>query len=986
MDGASVAARTATKKSKLKTKAKKSTKLRLAEKMKSNAKDISDEAVLNFIENAYKGEKKTEAGVKYWFEQTIPGHETEEGKGSKGSPDGYTPGWLLLELKSKEKDWVEGLFEGISRKELSFRLLVVITHKTLLVFPSEYATPDDWSPTKTREWQDIVNQAHKVPGSPSSVGKKLAQSFKGKAHLLLSYSIFRWSTNQELSHQKPDQAIRAFKKLVTSLDPDKARIRISPRNFKQILESLLPFFNEELSEKFEVVHGFFRCMSYWNKKYKAILPDNPAESDRVYVGGGYFRGLKPGARDQFIQAINRYEISEPNKARFYAHYDRAIDAVDPGYRANHGIYFTNEYLARLGISLAEEYLGSLADKYIVFDPACGSGNLVTSWNHHLDLRHKVVSEISPLLLQAFELRFQNKSSERKRGFTIIPKTSSGEGLNFVDRSADDYLEAINKELKLKNEKLKRPLAIICNPPYRNQKSIKDEFYKYEVHQSLVKIAGKDASNELFVAFLAQISEICRLAEEHDIPPNSVVLLFTKTVWLTGKSSYKSIKNHFLKHFEEKMGFVVNGSQFFDVKEQWPLMVTLWKYDPSGSLDPNRRIEFENLVDLKKSDLKKLANDEKKDYEDLTHWGTDEVFVKRLKKTLKTKAGVPISFNAKVEKLKAEIPPQSGEGNKEISKDMIERNQYLGGLCFASEKQQRERFEKFQKRVLPIYEQNIAVLNQKRRDGKKKIKKIPSFKVQGDSEGNFIGFTEAKQPYRTNKRALNDGSTLYFLMDTRFMKMHTSQCFSGIPTTRGHMVQGLNNSEKNLIIGYAMAQALAYKYPIQFDQFDMWVPSGDTNSMNRLLELAAAFLFARNGCIECEVPANHPEKGTKRCYVENPLSPNKGNYYWENLRPLLRKTDSRSAKELSDITSELYNEWRKWISKNPEYRAKAKLAIYSHEPNRVPADNWGIYQIEMELSTIEDSRLSAINEKRKKALNIVADEIRSLLDQINYWSQ
>ena len=655
-----------------KLKSEKSIDLKILKDNKKNSKEeISDDVILKFINNADKGEKKTEVGIKYWFEQTIPGYKTEEGKGSKGSPDGYTPGWLLLELKSKESDWVEGLFEGLSRKELSFKLLVVVCHKTLMVFPNRYDMPEDWDKNKKQEWNRIVTQAHNVPGAPSVIGKKIAKTFKGKSYILRSYAIFKWSTNKELSHQSYEHAIKAFKRLVTSFDPSKARINISPNNFSRVLKSLLPFFNDDLSERFEAVHGFFRCMSYWNKSNKAIASEDPSERDRVYLGAAYFKALKPSSRQQFIEAINRYEVLEPNKARFYAHYDKAIDIVDPEYRANNGIYFTNEYLARLSITLAEEHLGSIAEKYIVFDPACGSGNLVASWNHHLDLRHKVVSEISPLLLQAIELRFQNKSIEKSKGFTIIPKTDTGEGLNFVDRSADDYLSVINKELKKRNEKLKKPLAIICNPPYRNQKNIKNEFYKYDVHDSLVNIAGKDASNELFVAFLAQISEICRLAEDHQIPPNSVVLLFTQTAWLTGKSSYKQIKSYFLKYFVEKMGFIVNSSEFFDVNKKWPLMVTLWQYEPKGNLDPNRRIKLKNLVDLQKGELKELIND-KKDYDDLSNWGNDEIFIKRLNKLLKAKSGDPIVFNAEVDKIKSAMPPQSGDGNKEISKSMIEK--------------------------------------------------------------------------------------------------------------------------------------------------------------------------------------------------------------------------------------------------------------------------------------------------------------------------
>ena len=279
--------------------------------------------------------------------------------------------------------------------------------------------------------------------------------------------------------------------------------------------------------------------------------------------------------------------------------------------------------------------------------------------------------------------------------------------------------------------------------------------------------------------------------------------------------------------------------------------------------------------------------------------------------------------------------------------------------------------------MPFYEANKNSLKQK---------KIPSFKVQGDPDGKYIGFTGSKQPFRTKKEASNDGSILYFLMDTRFIKMHTSQCFSGIPTTRGHSVSKLNKEEQNLIIGYAIAQSLANKYPIQFNQFDMWVPKGSDGQMETFLELAAAFLFARNGCIECEIPANHPFEGSNRVYVNNPLAPSSGNYYWKYLRPLINKSKEPLVGELGKITTNLYEVWRAWIEKNHKYRARSSFSIYDHDPNKVPVDNWGICQIESELKFIDDKELSKANENRKKTLIEISNQIKKFLDKLDYWSQ
>lgn len=961
--------------------------LRLVEKETSQKKrlqKIGDDALANYVLNAYKGEKKTEAGIKYWFEQNVTGHVTEDSK-KGGSPDGYTPGWLVLELKGTQEAWLEGLFQGLSRKELSFHRLVVASHNFLFVFPGPSTKVDGWSERKLKEWKGYVDAAQRANGSPSQIGKALAKTYKTKKRLISECAIFSWSPNENETllpiSQSEDEAISLFKKIVTSIDKKIARVEITPKNFSDTLKSLLPFFDESLDKKFEAVHGFFRCMSFWNSAHNPIISDDPAERDRVYLGGGYFEGLRPEGRKNFIQVLSNYEVRNTDKARFYAHYDKAIDAVDPEYRANHGIYFTNEYLARLAITLSEKHLGSIAEKYIVFDPACGSGNLVTSWNHHLDLRHKVVSEISPLLLKAFELRFQGKSSEQRKGFTIIPKTSTGEGLNFVDRAASDYLDRINSELKQKRYKLNKPLAVICNPPYRNQKSIKDDFYKYKVHESLIEIAGKDASNELFVAFLAQISEICRLAEEGGFPSDSVVLLFTKSVWLTGKSSYNSISKYFLKRFEDTMGFVVDSQEFFDVKQSWPLMVSLWKYRPEADLDENRKIEFKNYMPLKRNQLKELIGDTSKDFDNLSNWGTDDVFKAKLKRLLSSAEESPVIFNQPINKLKDNIPPQIGDGNGEITPELIEMDAISGGLCFMTPSQESDRNKKFNERVLPIYEKNLEL---KKRG--KKVEKLPSFKVQGHPLGENIGFTEAKQPFRTKRKFPNDGKRLFFLMDTRFIKMKTSQCFSGVPTTRGHVIESLDLQEKNLIIGYAMAQSLHGNYPVQFDQFDMWLPRTTLQQYDKLFEMASAFLYASNGCIECEVPAHLPVDDAPRVFVTNPMSPNKGTFWDTKLKKICDNSSIEVVQHAVKSVNDLYKEWKKWIQENPSFEAITDLPIYQHTPNRKPLDGWGLFQIDHEIKRMDEpNKLHSLNDKRKELIKKIKEEIcRFLKEDIKYW--
>ncbi|MBK7962552.1 MAG: hypothetical protein IPK04_15985 [Bdellovibrionales bacterium] len=365
---------------------------------------------------------------------------------------------------------------------------------------------------------------------------------------------------------------------------------------------------------------------------------------------------------------------------------------------------------------------------------------------------------------------------------------------------------------------------------------------------------------------------------------------------------------------------------------------------------------------------------------MTNWGADDLFLKRLEKKLKEKEGSEIAFNKKIKKLKEAIPLQAGDGNQQISLEMIENKQFLGGLCFADDSQVSDRKEKFAERIKPTFDENKEL----RKKGKR-LKKMPSFVVLGNPTGTRIGFTEGKQPYRTNRPFENDGSNLFFLMDTRFHKMHTSQCLSGVPPKRGHIVSDLDAKGKMLIMGYSIAHSLAGSVPDQFNQYDMWLPEGTSGQIDKLWDLSCAFMFAQNSCIECEIPKEHPTEDCERAYVVNPLSPNRGTFWQSKILPLVKQTKVETAKKTIDATTSLYSGWQKWCADHPSYRAKANLPIYQHSRNKIPGDGWGIYQIEQEIKLMPDeANLQKLSNSRKEAVKELKAAVVKLISEMGYW--
>ena len=111
-------------------------------------------------------------------------------------------------------------------------------------------------------------------------------------------------------------------------------------------------------------------------------------------------------------------------------------------------------------------ISSPPEHLLIIDPACGSGNLVTNWRSPLELRHKVVSEIEPELLYAVEKRMKGDSWHNGK-FTVVPKVSENKGLNFLDKSAGDYIRILRSYLIEKGHNPDKPIAFLCNPPYRS---------------------------------------------------------------------------------------------------------------------------------------------------------------------------------------------------------------------------------------------------------------------------------------------------------------------------------------------------------------------------------------------------------------------------------------------------------------------------------------------------------------------------------------
>jgi hypothetical protein len=197
-------------------------------------------------------------------------------------------------------------------------------------------------------------------------------------------------------------------------------------------------------------------------------------------------------------------------------------------------------------------------------------------------------------------------------YTVIPKVSEGKGLNFLDKSAEEYLGILKKYLSEKGLKPDKPIAFLCNPPYRSDEDQSAESIKYEVDPSIIDITGNDGASERYCCFLAQMQRICEQAESNGLPGESILLLFTKAAWLTDRPVFRQTRNSVLSRFESKGAFIVNGKEFFDLKGKFPVAFSIWKFS-NKKLDGNRPVQITDLTWLKNKNLSEIDWDNQDEY-------------------------------------------------------------------------------------------------------------------------------------------------------------------------------------------------------------------------------------------------------------------------------------------------------------------------------------------------------------------------------------
>lgn len=788
--------------------------------------------------------------------------------------DGYVEGVFILETKSDYSDWLAGFYQALhyqKRFGLAYQLVLVIAHKFVGI----------WRVNQIPDHAFLMAHNATAHKAPSTIGRENASKTPQAAKKEIEEAALYFIDPKRFDkiHQKneaisfgfggnPNFGIEFFWHEIASIlrNSKAGRMQIDTHNFIGEIELMKEFFDHPI----EAVHAFYTLIAYWDIHSTIAVNEYTGEVQLVGFQGRKLSdpvALKPAILKTFKRFVeNRYIFTNEGSGLtvdyYFSRFDEVMARIDPEYVKQHGIFFTDVNLSRFALWFAKRILGEkVNDLYIFFDPAGGSGNLISSWRGKQ--KHKIISELQPDLLRIIERRMRIDPYHVETGFTIIPKTSENKGLNFLDCDAANYVSELEKELKLKNLSLDKPFAFLLNPPYKNtdenESARESADANYTIHPSILELTGEDAGKERYLAFLGQILNIARYQTQNREGCEPVVMIFTPTSWLIPRPTYVPFRKLWDANFTYLDGFIVTSNEFFKLKGKWPLAFTVWKYQPEENRNNTVGVyDLTQMTSARFSHVNWAMADHEVDFQ----------------------VGVEFENEKKIElsenriSIKETADQKMYDFKRDPTQTELKSLQIFGGL--------------------PI--------NDPRRKNKK---------TYGIADSSFIGFMDDCTPVRVKQdsacRLSNIPDRFWFYLDNRIIKINLLKCFNGPTDNRSFCVFDIDSAKK-LISWFATGKAIVGNYPTWANQLNLWLPEIPEELEELWNAHCFAFVLAENRCVVTKFEADNPVAGAPQVFVDNPLCPANPEAFWSTTLDSHVTPTHGAAFELVAAIKALYKCW------------------------------------------------------------------------------
>ncbi len=805
---------------------------------------------------------------------------------AKGA-DGYVEGVFILETKTDSSVWLAGFYQALHyhrQSGLVYQLILVIASKFVGV----------WRVNQIPEHAFLLYHSASPLDAPSFVGKnnarKTPQHVKKEIEEAALYFIEPKRFDKIL--QKNEAVSFGFDgknnfplfgidflwyevtKILT--EADAGRIQIDTHNFINQIELLKEFFDHPI----EAVHAFYTLIAYWDITSTLAVNDYTGEVQLVGFKGRKLSdpiAVKPALQNRFKKFVeNRYIFTNEGSGLtvdyYFSRFDEVMSRIDPEYVKQHGIFFTDVNLSRFALWFAKRILGEQVNEmYIFFDPAGGSGNLISSWRGKQ--KHKIISELQPDLLRIIERRMRIDPWHVEKGFTIIPKTSENKGLNFLDCDAITYIAELEKELKLKNLELNKPFAFLLNPPYKNtdehESARESADANYTIHPSILELTGDDAGKERYLAFLGQILNLSKHQAENQADCEPVVMIFTPTSWLIPRPTYVSFREKWDRHFQFLDGFIVTSNEFFKLKGKWPLAFTVWKYHRDDSR--TNRVNLYDFTEMTTTQFKNVnwaLNDEELNFQ----VGID--FEKEPK----------VLFTSERKDIRETIP--------EIEIENYRKKQTRYDFSRAKKKNEAGKLVS----GFPL---------------KDELRHYKLSRTCGSPDGEFIGFMDDNTPVRLNQERLNrftqKPDRVWLQLRPTFIDVNLTKVQTGPADKYAYTAYDLL-SAKTLFTWFCITKAVIQKYPIWANQFNIWMSEFPGELEANWHAHCFAFVLAENRCVVTKFEKDNPVEGAPEVFADNPLCPANPDAFWSTTLDSHVTREHRAAFDLVSAIKQLYKHW------------------------------------------------------------------------------